>query len=382
MAVDKIRRFVALDAFRGLAALIVALFHANYSGLVVPGAWLAVDFFFILSGFVLAHVYFFGRSSVDPDWLRRFVSHRFARLYPLHLITLVWLYVYFYFVTDHMGCSGSLLFSFFNNVFLLNNIGFSLGCGENFNGPAWSISVEFWLNLFFACFLLSLRRGWMLFLAVAFYVLLFIGRGTLTQPAVNFYELLNSGLVRGCAGFFLGVGVYHAYRYLADRAPECRVLFGLAEVLLIAALALLLWNFSVILYAEFVAIYLFLAIILVFSFERGPVSGGMRVLRVEKLGDWSYSIYLLHYPLIYLIKDLSWLIPEGSRVLVFLAVLLPLSWFSFHFVEKPLAARYRDILLSDRKHVFHLLLGLVVVISLVVGLETYKKPGWKMAGCK
>src|SRR6267143_3981706 len=89
-------RFVVLDSWRGIAACLVALFHLEaYSHLVyshlrgVPfldNSWLFVDFFFVLSGFVIAANY--QQRLIDGFGAGRFLLLRLGRLYPLHFVML------------------------------------------------------------------------------------------------------------------------------------------------------------------------------------------------------------------------------------------------------------------------------------------------------
>src|SRR4051812_44713984 len=77
-------KFLALEALRGIAALVVGIAHANMVLLAVGGlgnAGLAVDFFFMLSGFVLAHAY--SERLNRGDYFRTFLLRRVVRLYPL-----------------------------------------------------------------------------------------------------------------------------------------------------------------------------------------------------------------------------------------------------------------------------------------------------------
>src|SRR5436190_5699059 len=84
------RRYHALDAFRGLAAFGVALFHFRWidpalqQSTVIGGLAMLVDFFFALSGFVVTHAYFGQDHS-----MMQFAGRRLARLYPLHLFALL-----------------------------------------------------------------------------------------------------------------------------------------------------------------------------------------------------------------------------------------------------------------------------------------------------
>jgi len=84
-------RFVALDSLRGLAALLVVLHHINGAGYLLSlplfryGS-LAVDFFFVLSGFVIAANY--GERLTQGFSIGRFMALRLGRVYPLHLVVL------------------------------------------------------------------------------------------------------------------------------------------------------------------------------------------------------------------------------------------------------------------------------------------------------
>ena len=86
----KQKKILALESLRGFAALSVALLHFNTGSYFNNGftnnAWLMVDFFFVLSGFVIAFNYI-DRIYSLPELLT-FQKKRFWRLYPLHLVTL------------------------------------------------------------------------------------------------------------------------------------------------------------------------------------------------------------------------------------------------------------------------------------------------------
>ena len=84
-------RFETLDSWRGICALLVALFHFPAAGWLekngfINGSFLFVDFFFVLSGFVIAHAY--ADRLKDGVSLKRFMVTRFGRLFPLHAFML------------------------------------------------------------------------------------------------------------------------------------------------------------------------------------------------------------------------------------------------------------------------------------------------------
>src|ERR1700722_1022832 len=148
-------RFRVLDSCRGLCAVAVMLFHMDakthfYALPLVRNSWVAVDFFFVLSGFVIASAY--SRRLQTVADAGRFALRRFGRLYPLHLaVLLVYVGIELGRVTILRAAdafSGDTSVSaLFENLLLLQ--GFTPD-HETWNYPAWSISVELWTNFAFA----------------------------------------------------------------------------------------------------------------------------------------------------------------------------------------------------------------------------------------
>jgi peptidoglycan/LPS O-acetylase OafA/YrhL len=89
-----------LTPLRGIAALVVVVFHSNLMLMpfmpiskphFITAGWLWVDFFFVLSGFIISYVYgenFKGSVSAASYW--KYIKSRFARVYPLHFVTMIW----------------------------------------------------------------------------------------------------------------------------------------------------------------------------------------------------------------------------------------------------------------------------------------------------
>ena len=160
-------RYLGLDAFRGAAAFGVALFHFRWTdpalqaSTVVAGLVMLVDFFFVLSGFVLAHAYF-GRDGSVADFVRR----RLARLYPLHLFALL-VFLGMQGIKLAVAASGGDLrhqafaglnaWNFADTLLLLQSTG--LVWNEiSWNAPSWSISTEFFANVIVFLLLVMLGR--------------------------------------------------------------------------------------------------------------------------------------------------------------------------------------------------------------------------------
>src|SRR5258706_5653264 len=168
------RRFLALDSCRGLCAVAVMLFHLDavthfYGWPAVRNAWVAVDFFFTLSGFVIASAYFAKLQSLEDA--ARFAIRRFGRLYPLHIAVIaVFVAIEAYRLwglhAEDAFANNTSVWALGQHLFLIQ--GFTAN-HETWNYPAWSISIELWVNFAFALLAVVFRR---LFLGCVFLLLL------------------------------------------------------------------------------------------------------------------------------------------------------------------------------------------------------------------
>jgi peptidoglycan/LPS O-acetylase OafA/YrhL len=290
--------FYSIDAVRGLAAMAVVIYHYKnfFRGVGGDGgagdATLAqlratplfealrpaldhgvqaVTLFWIISGFVFAHVYG-GRRPGGRD----FAVARIARLYPLHFATLL-LVAGLQAVSaaafgDYQIYQHQDLKHFALQLIMASNWGFE--DGNSFNGPIWSVSAEIAI---YAVFFAALR-------------LVPLGPAALAGLAALFGALFFTagGMIALCGlYFFVGALVYAAYRVARDHAPGA----GLALAWgLCAAGALLPGPETVRLIAGFGGLVAGLALL-----ERRLPA--LPFTRLQPLGDISYSIYLLHTPL-------------------------------------------------------------------------------------
>src|SRR4051812_31494401 len=150
----------ALTGLRGVGAVWVVLFHTwiGRHQLVTSG-YLGVDLFFILSGFILAHVY--ADRFTAPGAYRRFLRARVARIYPLHIIMLMSL-------AALVIAMPSFQLRFAPSEFRFTAAGF-VACvflvqdwlprlEQTWNAPAWSLSAEWLVYLLFPIFIFTTQR--------------------------------------------------------------------------------------------------------------------------------------------------------------------------------------------------------------------------------
>lgn len=346
-------RIEAFDSLRGLAALGVVLWHygvhfdahplAQVFSPFYHAGYLFVDFFFVLSGYVIARAYW---TTQRENRLGPNVRSRLARLYPLHLFTLIIVAALQLLLTSHGHApfiyNVNDAYHFLLNLVLLNGTG--LQSGFSFNGPSWSISCEFIVNVAFLGFIYSTvfwRRIYFI-VAVLCAMLLFMSSGTLLKNNLVF-GYLDPQLVRCALGFGIGVVLQLAQRrgWWLERVGGVWA----REILAIGAIAItLLFMASQRPHATIMAYLIFItlsALVLVMVFRSMVVNRILRISALVFLGEISYSIYLVHFPLQLLFVILSACLEidinyEDTSVLaLFFALLIAMSWLTYHYIEKP-----------------------------------------------
>jgi len=292
-------RFEVLDALRGICALLVALFHIPiYHALKDFGAFhnlqFCVDMFFALSGFVLCHAYG-SRLNHRADGLR-FLKVRFARLWPLHMVMLALFVVIEISKIVFTRADGSMTldsqpfghghsaFEAITNILFLQS--FHLHSGLSWNGPAWSAAVEFYVSLLFAgVILLFPRRRREIFLALC------LAGGMLLHKVspTTIFVSHDWGMLRAIFAFFAGCLVYEL-RLASHRRLEIPNLLEAFCVILVIMFVLSKPS------GELQYAFPLLAgiVIYTFSFDQGLISQVLRSRPLQKIGLWSYSIYMVH----------------------------------------------------------------------------------------
>jgi peptidoglycan/LPS O-acetylase OafA/YrhL len=293
-------RFIVLDSWRGICALGVAIFHLDLAGpgmLAAPiRGYLFVDFFFVLSGFVISAAY--GDRISERGEFVRFILRRFGRIYPVHFAVLMACasVVAFTLLAAPPRASGEPLISadatslssLVTNLLLLHSMGF---CDQlTWNRPSWSISVEFYTYAVFgAASLVAGRHLWRATIPTLILCALF----TVSQTS-NINVSCDFGFLRSLLGFFSG----HLVHRLWQRHPlapsfASRILAELTAVAAIVAFFAFAGEGRL----TWLAPLIFSTAIYVFAHEGGVVSIVLRRRAFIFLGTLSYTLYMVHYPL-------------------------------------------------------------------------------------
>ena len=347
---DRLREIVAL---RGVAALCVVIFHfkvmtthpGGLIGLNNPVGrwgnaylWTAVDLFFVISGFIFAHVYLRDGRLNAKTTLWGYAVARVARIYPLHLLTLLLIAAIVWagaplapsFSAPAVNYDG---YHFALNLMMLQGSG--VEHGFSFNSPSWSLTSEF---VCYALFYLFARAGggWLVIGGVAAITL-----GLAADLQVP-YLPVPTRISRGLVGFFIGVFL-RRYRQPLGRIPFV-IVASLSVIALVTAPFLDRGTFNAGIMMSFVAWHSLVLTCL------HPFSAKLLNSRpTQFLGDLSYSTYLIHIPLALVFLTVNdgryfnwsqfvWFAP------CYLLALLMLSRLSFVYFEEPARRRIRQSL--------------------------------------
>jgi len=313
---DSKKHYPILDGLRGVAAVIVVAFHilevfsgGDHTKQLLNHGYLAVDFFFLLSGFVIAHAY-------DDRWgkmsLKDFFKRRLIRLHPMILVGMVLGAICFFPSASFMfpGVEGTpvwkMLLVLVFGLFLIPVPG-SLdirGWGEMYplNGPAWSLFFEYIANIIYAVFLRKVSN-------TVLWVLTVIAAGVLIHFAVtNSHGDIIGGWSLDPAQLRVGF-TRLAFPFLAGillrrltKPGNMGSTFVLSSVLIAIVLAFPrvggtenLWINGI--YDSLMIIIMFPVIVYIGA--SGTVKGNSMKKICTFLGDISYPIYITHFPILY-----------------------------------------------------------------------------------
>jgi peptidoglycan/LPS O-acetylase OafA/YrhL len=351
------QRHLPLDALRGLAAIGVVLWHYQHFQTVIPHApvfgtflalpygygYLGVELFFALSGFVFYAKYFDAIAN-RATGLRKFVALRISRLYPLLLVTTITVAGLQFIL---LATTGVFWIYHDNTVqsFAVNLLFFQSAIspvGGSFNGPSWSISVEFWLYLGF--FLVSVRfRDRHIVPAV-------IAAIAISARALHVsgqFAPFNQPFLEGLSMFFLGGLIVDAAERVARLGRWKRELIG-AGAIVAALLGLALLHLNALHIIDWLtgepALFFSLGVtpLLILGTVTSPTLARVGSNRVSKwLGEISYGVYMWHVPLqlavIAVIVEVGVPLDPGSPLFFvgFLAGCLIVAGLGYRLLERP-----------------------------------------------
>jgi peptidoglycan/LPS O-acetylase OafA/YrhL len=352
--VSRNHRFHLLDGLRGFAALLVVLYHMPpylQRWFVFPNSFLAVDFFFCLSGFIIAYSYehriLNGMSLVD------FSVARLIRLYPLYFLgstlgllsALILTHAY---SRNHLT-PGGLLTTATLSFLVLPNLGRVWANHLLFplNGPAWSLFFELFANLVF-WFVIRSRfatKGWLWGLAGTCLLMLSLYKGPLAEVG-TFSQTFTLGFARVGFSFCMGIAVFRFYE--DGRAPswsrKMAAVAAFTVVFLLGGMLLTRGRLAEQHVTQLFFVTVVSPLVVYFgSLVKIPVAAEPFC---RFLGDFSYPLYILHQPFLLIwggrtAHRLSAAHPVATQlsIPVFCIAVAGITWCVGAFYDIPLRAR-------------------------------------------
>lgn len=310
-----------------------------------------VSFFFVLSGFILAHVY----SSKQISSYGSFIRARFARLWPVHafsLILLVLLVRHDSITFDGPGMFDKWVVLGFNLTLLHSMFPF-LAYTFSWNAVSWSISTEMFFYFAFPLLIVNIGRNWhwKLLGAALLAIIVIAAQAAAGWPitsdsiemATGAFGTYPNPLVRGlefCTGMATWVLWNRHLRPLKLSVLAWSVLEVIAVMLCVGWIgAAFVWAVpflsprALLWYGPCGSFWVFAVLIAIFASGRGVFSRALSVRPLLFLGDISFSIYMVHQLLMKaFVTSFNW---ADVPALVFFGILLALASASYLLVEKP-----------------------------------------------
>jgi len=304
-------RFEVLDIFRGIFASMVVFFHLSaFSNTVVLNnnfvynSDLFVDFFFVLSGFVITYT---AQGMAAPADMKLFYKKRFFRLYPLHIIMLL-IFVCIELVkkqfvghiqVNQLNNANNNITTFFSNLFLLNSVKLPGVTDVSWNIPSWSISAEMLSYILFGMVVWLIHRLNIYKTRVFVFAGVALAALAIIYAVAGDFKLTYSfdyGFLRAFVGFFTGAVCFNVFSSTREKViAKPTGLFNALEVIIITAMVILVtFGFPLKPYG-YIYTVLFFCSIYVFAFEKGVVSKLFKKSGfLKRVGTYSYSIYMTH----------------------------------------------------------------------------------------
>lgn len=364
----------SLTPMRGVAAIWVMLFHIDVSlfyrdygallprdgtGIVSRG-YLWVDFFFLLSGFVMAHVYSQQLLQTPrAQAVKQYLWARFARVYPLHLFTLLVLMVITPLVAHlYPAVVDGSWTTYFAWSAVPSNLLLTQSMNQHvylsWNMVSWSIAAEWWTYvLAIPCIILmSSLRLWFALMVAALSAALLVCL-VYWLPGHNLDITFNYGFFRCLFEFNIGLMLYQLFKrnFLRDALASDFLAIGL-----LATIALVFhtgWQ-------DLLVVPLFSLLILALAYNRGRVEAILNKRPLQYLGDISYAIYMVHclwfmvfwfsFPLMKNQLGITSFSPlvKLAYVVIFVALTLVSSHIVHRYVERPAQRKLLSLFKRER----------------------------------
>lgn len=351
------QHYEILDGLRGTAAILVVIGHIIQMRFTNGGhlnnpiihSYLAVDFFFCLSGFVIAYAY---DARWDKFTVFEFLKQRIIRLHPMVVLgVIIGLLCYIFdpfLANSRKGASGfsDIVISFIAAMFLMpsETLNGRANLTHSLNSPHWTLLQEYIANFFYAVILRRLNNAMLLFLVVI--------SGLALLQAGHWYNTLNTGYsfktlwvapIRLSFSFLMGLLLFRIKDYV--KLPKLGFI-TLSFLLLLSFAAPRFTRFEKIgmngLYDAAIIIILFPLMILCGAHFKNGIFRNF----ANTIGKLSYPLYAIHFPIMgiyasYVLYTKPHGLPATLVAVVITPIIIYLGWIAYKYWDEPVRAWLR-----------------------------------------
>lgn len=267
----------------------------------------AVDFFFILSGFLFAFTFELNRDINVFDFLKKKV----IRLWPVLAFSIVG---YICLAIINVSSYGTNIYNYLYGLIFLDNIGVT----KVHVGPSWYVSSLVFVSLFYfylyktcSVKVANLITGILTWFSYAY--MINYDDGFIKNYIVTDNNVFNMGLMRGLGGMGLGIFLCNTYQYYKDKINPNKLICSAFELVIFYWIIFNLFFYNFYIKNVMIFIVLFVVLIWLFLNKKGYISQFFDSNISVWLGKISYSLFLTHLLVIYTIKTFWW---NQSNVLI------------------------------------------------------------------
>jgi peptidoglycan/LPS O-acetylase OafA/YrhL len=350
----------SLTSLRFFFAFVVFLHHYSIGNgkAIFPEGYLGVNFFFILSGFIISYSY---KQKIIEKIIskREFIVARIARIYPLHLLTFLFALILGLRQVIITG-SDFLWQQFFLNIALLQSFVPIKEYYFSFNAVSWSISNELFFYLMFPILIVlftNIKRRRLLLTSLLIVCVYFIS--TIIVPEQYHHALFYINPLTRIIDFIIGIGIFHVWEHiqLSKVFKEHKIgaflkrkgILTIIEIVSICVLVMMIILSKEILHVYRYASYYWIPMaMIILCFALSSIGGGWisQILSLKPLviaGEVSFGFYMLHRQIIGISRKILAsisekfliVIPAILEFLIVFALVLTASIISFYLFEKP-----------------------------------------------